>query len=298
MDEQPVDNVLPSIARPADESVGADTSLVTKNKWGSLAARAISAAILGPLVLFVVWYGGLAFDLMIVMAGWAGMIELFRMMEGRGRYVIAVMGTIFLTVCGFSPHFLSFSSQVLVIGSFAALVIITFPILRLRRPLLDISGLFYIAAAVFAMSWLRERPAVGMQLVYFVVLTVWANDMGAYLLGKTIQGPKLWPSISPKKTWAGAISGGIAAVVTGLVFSWVGGLVSLTVAAMGALLVTVIGDIGDLLESWLKRISHAKDSSQLIPGHGGMLDRIDALMPVAIAVAVIWAFFASDLRLL
>ena len=151
-----------------------------------------------------------------------------------------------------------------------------------------LAGWFYMIFGAGALYWLRSDPVVGLIDVLFLLAVVWASDIGAYVAGRMIGGPKLAPAISPGKTWSGAAGGLVAAMIVGL-------LVSRAVApgpASHALTVAaglaVASQLGDLLESALKRHFGVKDSSRLIPGHGGVFDRLDGVLaagPVALLLA-------------
>jgi phosphatidate cytidylyltransferase len=155
-------------------------------------------------------------------------------------------------------------------------------------------GVPYVGASCVALTWLREEPRIGLFLILFLLLTVWANDIGAYVVGKGIGGPRLAPSISPAKTWAGFWGGMIAAgVVGGLMALAVEARQPLALGALGALL-AVVGQGGDLFESALKRRYKVKDSGQLIPGHGGLLDRIDGLVAAAPVLALFQAVVGAQ----
>lgn len=147
-----------------------------------------------------------------------------------------------------------------------------------------LAGLFYIAIPCAAILWLRNlqidgHTHAGLSLVLYVLFAVWATDIGAYFAGRTIGGAKLAPTISPGKTWAG-LGGGMAAagVVGGLSFLFSPYPTKLWWAILLAILLAAVAQAGDLFESWLKRRAGVKDSSALIPGHGGLLDRVDGLM--------------------
>jgi phosphatidate cytidylyltransferase len=153
---------------------------------------------------------------------------------------------------------------------------------------LRMAGIAYVALAAAALVFLRGDPAAGRANVVFLVLIVWAADIGAYLVGRMVGGPRLAPRISPGKTWSGAMGGLAAAVAVGLVATpfladagsgWRTALVS---AAIG-----IVAQAGDLLESLVKRCLGVKDSSQIIPGHGGLFDRLDAILSSALAGAVL-----------
>lgn len=157
----------------------------------------------------------------------------------------------------------------------------------LRRPVLLLSGVAYIAVVTISLLSLRHQPETGLQAVLWLLATVWATDIFAYVAGRSIGGPRLSPRLSPKKTWSGALGGLAAAMIVGACTAWFwtgGSVVALTIA--GGLL-SVVSQVGDLAESAVKRVVGVKESGQLIPGHGGLLDRIDALMAAAVAMAAI-----------
>ncbi len=141
------------------------------------------------------------------------------------------------------------------------------------------AGVPYIGCGTAALLWLRGLPATGTWIVLLLMLAVWASDIGAYLVGRVVGGPKLAPRVSPGKTWSGALGGLTAAALAG--FSMYG--------ARGAAFASVLGIAaqgGDLLESALKRRFGVKDSGRTIPGHGGLFDRLDGMLlaaPVAVA---------------
>lgn len=148
-------------------------------------------------------------------------------------------------------------------------------------------GLLYAGLPGIALVWLRQQPD-GLILVLWAMAIVWATDILAYFSGRRFGGPKLAPRISPKKTWAGLVGGMVGAGATSAAlaaaFGWPGGLAVL--ALVGAVL-AVVSQGGDLFESWLKRRAGVKDSGKLIPGHGGVMDRVDGLVPVSVVVAAL-----------
>lgn len=149
------------------------------------------------------------------------------------------------------------------------------------------AGLLYIVPPCLALLWLRSDPALGRETLFWLLALVWATDIGAYASGRLIGGPRLAPAISPKKTWAGLIGGACCAGATGAAAAaLLGKGALLPLAALSAIL-AVVSQGGDLLESWVKRRFDTKDSSNLIPGHGGLLDRVDGLLAAAAAVALI-----------
>ncbi len=151
-----------------------------------------------------------------------------------------------------------------------------------------LAGVCWIALGAAAAVWLRGDPTAGRANVMFLVLLVWATDIGAYVVGRAIGGPRLAPRISPGKTRTGAAGGLLAAIGVGLLAaaSRPGHADFLTAAGIAACL-SCIGQAGDLAESWMKRRAGVKDSGQLIPGHGGTLDRLDAAWTVLPAGALL-----------
>ncbi len=168
------------------------------------------------------------------------------------------------------------------------LMLCRLPTARRGGALLCIAGLAYVALAAASLLFLRGDPVAGRANVLFVVFIVWGADIGAYLAGRMLGGPRLAPRISPGKTWSGAAGGLLAAIAVGLLaaafladsgFGWRTVLVAAAIA--------IVGQAGDLLESFVKRRLEVKDSSHLIPGHGGLFDRLDAILSSALAGAVL-----------
>ena len=153
------------------------------------------------------------------------------------------------------------------------------------RPAARGLAILYGAAAVVALLWLRHQPDFGRETVLWIIVCVWTTDIGAYFLGNLVGGAKLAPGISPGKTWSGLIGGmcfsAVASAACGLVFER-GDSVVLALVGVG---IAAIAQAGDLVESAAKRRAGVKDSGRLIPGHGGLLDRIDGLIAALVAVA-------------
>jgi len=164
---------------------------------------------------------------------------------------------------------------------------------RRRRPApwLAAAGMVYILPAAAALLVLRAH---GVGSVLFVFCIVWASDIGAYMIGRMIGGPKLAPAISPGKTRSGALGGLLAAVGVGLAAARIGGG-SMMPAVLAAAALGIVAQGGDLLESALKRHFGVKDSGRLIPGHGGLLDRLDALLLAAPVAAALTALHGQEL---
>jgi phosphatidate cytidylyltransferase len=152
--------------------------------------------------------------------------------------------------------------------------------------LLRAGGLAYVALAAVALLFLRNDPVAGRANVVFLVLVVWAGDVGAYLVGRMVGGPRLAPSISPGKTWSGALGGLLAAIAVAIAAALSHGGSAWQAALVGAL-IGMVAQAGDLLESFVKRHLGVKDSGHLIPGHGGLFDRLDAVLSSALAAGLL-----------
>ena len=144
-------------------------------------------------------------------------------------------------------------------------------------------GLAYIALGLSIMILIRAGLDNGLARILWIILVVIAADVGGYFAGRIFGGPKLWPRVSPKKTWAGSIGGIVLAGLMGAIF-WIGGWIPQPQIVLTSALIAAASQAGDLLESWIKRRYGVKDSSSLIPGHGGLLDRFDGLL------GALWAY--------
>jgi phosphatidate cytidylyltransferase len=155
------------------------------------------------------------------------------------------------------------------------------------RPVARTAAMVYTLASLLALLWLRHQPDFGRETVIWIVACVWATDVGAYFVGRLVGGAKLAPAISPGKTWAGLVGGmgfsAIASALCGLAFG-VGNTVPLALVGVG---IAAISQAGDLAESAAKRQAGVKDSGRLIPGHGGVLDRVDGLMAALVGIALV-----------
>ena len=147
-------------------------------------------------------------------------------------------------------------------------------------------GVLYVGVPCVALLWLRGDEPYGFRAVLFLLIAVIVTDTGAYAVGRTVGGPKLWPRISPNKTWSGLIGGVSAAAIAGALFGLTVPGASVPLLGLTALICGLVAQAGDLAESALKRAHGVKDASQLIPGHGGFMDRMDGLVGAAVAAAL------------
>lgn len=289
---------------------------------GDLPRRAATAAVLAIIALGAVWFGGAPFSVLVLVAlalllwEWIGMTL---PLTPKGDKIMATAAMTVLMIVAL----LAFLPGVLVPGVTAeppnwllggAVAIAWLASIRLRRHhvldpeigpvhagLGDLVNYYtwatWFAPAIFAALWLRHVH--GPLPVFWLLAVIWASDIGAYLVGRVVGGPKLAPSISPGKTWSGAVGGLLAAIGVGVgMAAWLGNGLALDVALDGALLevvwvaalVAVVGMIGDLSQSSFKRRAGVKDSGGLLPGHGGVFDRLDSLLVALPLFAVlVWA---------
>jgi phosphatidate cytidylyltransferase len=254
-----------------------------------LVTRILSAVVLAPLVLLAIYLGGLWFAALMVAAGGLMGWEWARMCSG-GRFgppgamaaaTLAVLAPLFI----FAPP--ATAPAVLGVGAATGAVLAASGGSRgdAWLPL----GIVYIGLACLALLWLRAVPAEGRNMVFWLLAVVWATDSGAYFAGRAIGGPRLAPRISPNKTWAGLIGGALSAALVGVLAAGLLGR-DATLLVVGGMVLAVVAQGGDLLESWCKRRFGVKDSSHIIPGHGGILDRVDGLLAVLlVAFLYFWA---------
>ena len=164
-----------------------------------------------------------------------------------------------------------------------------------KRPPWLALGVIYIAFSCWALWRLRLDPEWGRMTLFWLLAVVWGADTGGYFFGHGLRGPKLAPSISPNKTWSGFVGGTLVAALGGwAVVAYMKGDASLEIALFSAA-IGVVSQVGDLFESWIKRRFGVKDSGSIIPGHGGLFDRVDGLVAAALAAAILNIAFKENL---
>jgi phosphatidate cytidylyltransferase len=147
------------------------------------------------------------------------------------------------------------------------------------------AGVLYSGALVVSVGLLRASPSFGLPAILWLFAIVWGTDIAAYFAGRLIGGPRLWPSVSPGKTWAGAIVGALAGAMLGLaLMGWTNRVAALFWLGLAT---AIVSELGDLAESALKRRFGVKDSSGLIPGHGGLMDRLDSFVAASVFAALV-----------
>lgn len=248
-------------------------------KMSDLRLRLISAVILGPLVLLITFWGGLVFALLVLVAAILFLWEWMTITGTRaahlptGLSVATLPAMTVLQVIGMPE----ISLLVLVAG--AASVFLCAGGGQTGR--WGAEGVLFSGLSLFSLLAIRAGSD-GLLFAFFLMFVVWATDIFAYFTGRALGGPKLWERVSPKKTWSGALGGLIFATVFGTGVAALANAQGLFGWAMVAVVLSVVSQAGDLLESAIKRRFNVKDSSRLIPGHGGIMDRIDGLVAAAI----------------
>ncbi|MGB6349418.1 MAG: phosphatidate cytidylyltransferase [Pseudolabrys sp.] len=265
---------------PASNSGKASTSLSASN----LALRILSAMILAPLAFLAAYLGGVPFTIFWAVAALAVLWEWITMVAGRSyRLMFSVCGGA-IAVAGFVAWLGRPIASLLMVGLGALAAAIFAP--RERR-LWVTAGIGYAGALLLATMFLRADDVLGFAVIVILFAIVWTTDILGYFAGRIFGGPKLWPAISPKKTWSGAIAGALGAMIVAIAVSELFGSFNKLSIVIVALMLSVLAQLGDLFESWVKRLFGAKDSSNLIPGHGGVMDRIDGFWAAALAGCLI-----------
>jgi phosphatidate cytidylyltransferase len=250
----------------------------------NLASRVVVGVFLAVVAIADIWVGGPAFTLMIavgvaiVLWEWCAMHGIPQAWRVAG--IAALVGASALAHLGRPVEALALLAAAIV--GFVLLSTLT----RTAGKRWLSTGLVYAGLPAVALVWLRQQPD-GFALVMWTMGVVWATDIFAYFAGRAIGGPKIWTAISPNKTWAGLIGGMVAAALFSILFAQLSGWPQsvLAMALTGALL-AIVAQAGDFFESWLKRRAGVKDSGTLLRGHGGVMDRVDGLVPVCIVVAL------------
>ena len=255
---------------------------LTGRPGAELVLRVVSALVLAPLALGAVILGGWAFVVFWSLAAigvyWEWTRFIFGaagLLRGIGIAALAVAGL--LAGAGYAGAAL----VVLALGAVAA------GLASPDRALWALGGVAYAGTVLAGPVLLRRDAELGVVALIFLFAVVWATDIVAYFAGRLIGGPKLAPGISPKKTWSGAIGGALGAVGAAAAVAAGAGLTNPLAVCGLALLLSTACQAGDLFESAVKRRFGVKDSSRIIPGHGGLMDRLDGFLAAAGAAAIL-----------
>lgn len=266
--------------------------LSAKAPSSELKKRVLSAIVMIALALGAAYWGGWPFALFWLAAGIAMVIEWTDMTKVEPRRMVQAVFALGLAAL----TWLYLSNAGFVFGLITALGFLVLGTLLAKgrqSKLWAAAGFVYAAVIVLVPPIVRAYPEIGILGLIWMFGVVWATDIAAYFTGRTLGGPKLCPSISPKKTWSGFLGGLASAALAGFVIAWVGqrrgldhSFGSWSVIAL-SMIASVASQIGDLGESALKRYCDVKDSSHLIPGHGGVMDRLDGFWAVALIIGIV-----------
>jgi phosphatidate cytidylyltransferase len=250
----------------------------------NLVLRVVAALVLAPLTIAIAHAGGWLWIVLVTLATIGLYVEWLMVIGAARETRVIVSGVVGLAISGFCLGIgrIDVALVALVLG------LTCIALFSPQRRIWTATGFFYAAAAQMASVLVRLDHTWGFVALIMILLVVWVTDIGGYFAGRGIGGPKLWPRVSPKKTWAGAIGGFAASLVVAA------GIVAFGLGKTGPMLLlgaalSVVSQLGDLFESAVKRRFGVKDSSHIIPGHGGLLDRLDGFV-AAIVIAAIFGF--------
>jgi phosphatidate cytidylyltransferase len=254
---------------------------VTGQDSHNLLMRIVAALVLAPLAIATAYAGGWFWAGLVTLASVGLYLEWLMVVNAAGDIRVTASGSVAIAVAGWCLA----AGHLQVVLAVLALGLAAVALLSGERRRWTIAGLLYAAAALIASVLVRLDEPEGLIALIFVLLVVWGSDIGGYFAGRGIGGRKLWPRVSPKKTWAGAIGGFAAslAVAAGFAAYGVGKFLPLLVLAA---VLSIASQLGDLFESAVKRRFGVKDSSHIIPGHGGLMDRLDGYVAAIVLAAV------------
>jgi phosphatidate cytidylyltransferase len=247
----------------------------------NLVMRVMAALVLAPTAIAIAYVGGWLWTVLVTLAAIGLYVEWLTIVgAARARRVVA-SGVAALAIAGFCLATGRIDAALVAIVLGFACVVLLSP----ERRVWVATGFFYAAAAQIASVLMRLDPIWGFPALIMILLVVWVTDSGGYFAGRGIGGPKLWPRVSPKKTWAGAIGGFAASLVVAGGFAAFGVSKTGPILLLGAAL-SIVSQLGDLFESAVKRRFDVKDSSHIIPGHGGLMDRLDGFVAAVVMAAI------------
>ena len=267
------------------ERTGADVT-AEAGEASNLALRVSSAAVLAPAVLAITYVDGWSFLVLCALAA-AGILWEWTHLTATAdaRNLAPGLAALAAALALIGVHQPGMGAVVIAAGAGLAAAIA-----GRANPDAGIwaaTGVVYAGIAFFGPAVLRQDPRWGLTALLFLFATVWTTDIFAFLCGRAFGGPLLWSRVSPKKTWAGAIGGAAGGVAAGVAVAYASGVGKLGIAGVMALVLSVLAQAGDLFESAVKRRFGAKDAGRLIPGHGGLMDRLDGFLVAAFAALLI-----------
>ena len=247
----------------------------------NLMMRVLAALVLAPAAIAIAYTGGWLWAALVTLAA-IGLYVEWLMIVGAARETrVIASGVTALAVAGICLASGRIDAALVVLAVGLAAVALLSP----ERRIWAATGFAYAAAAELASMLVRLDPVQGFAALMLVLLVVWVTDIGGYFAGRGIGGPKLWPRVSPKKTWAGAIGGFVLSLAVAGGFAALGYGQAVPVLLLAAVL-SIASQLGDLFESAVKRRFGVKDSSHIIPGHGGLMDRLDGFVAAVVLAAI------------
>jgi phosphatidate cytidylyltransferase len=250
----------------------------------NLLLRVVAALVMAPLAVAIAYAGGWFWTVLVTAAAIGLYVEWLAIIGERKPRLLALGILILLGVGWVDAEHIAAAPVVAAV----VLGVLAVGVFSPEQRAWAAAGIGYALAASIASTAVRLDPIWGFAALMLVLLVVWATDIGGYFAGRLIGGPKLWMRVSPKKTWAGAIGGFVASLGVAGGFAAFGFGKTLPLLLLGSAL-SVASQLGDLFESAVKRRFGVKDSSQLIPGHGGLMDRLDGFV-AAIVLAALFGF--------
>lgn len=250
-----------------------------------LQLRIVSGVVVGLIAFAVLYWGSGPFAILLGAIAAAMSWEWGRIVRGRDADTITGLHIATSVVAAGLAAF-GMAGLAIAIVAIGAITASALAVGRSNAALTG-AGVLYTGLPVIALEWLRSDDSFGLLAVLFVLVVVVVTDTAAYASGRTLGGPKLWPAVSPNKTWAGLVGGVSAAAVAGAIFPLLTGSGSPAWLAALGLILGLVAQAGDLAESALKRHFGRKDASDLIPGHGGFMDRMDGIVTASVAAALI-----------
>jgi phosphatidate cytidylyltransferase len=251
----------------------------------NLVLRVAAALVLAPLTIAMAYAGGSLWSALATLVAIGLYLEWLTVVGAAREIRVAVSGSVALAIAGWylAAGRIDISLAALALG-LAAVALLSSDLRQWRA-----AGFLYAAAAQTASVLLRLDRTEGFVALIFVLLVVWVTDIGGYFAGRGIGGPKLWPRVSPKKTWSGAFGGFAGSLAVAACFAALGFGKPLPLLVLAAIL-SIASQFGDLFESAVKRRFGVKDSSHIIPGHGGLMDRLDGFVAAIVLAAIfgIW----------
>ncbi len=279
---------MPEDEQHVQTTTGSDTTVAPR--LSNLGLRIVSGALMAAVTLAALYAGFPFWPLLVLVVAMGLGWEWNRMLSRSGSVTALGLLVALAVVIGLTAFGQPAIAGVVAVAGAVVLAVIGSGEGRLTHA----AGLLYFGLPSIALIWLRADEPGGARALLLVMIAVWVTDSAAYFTGRAVGGPKLWPAVSPNKTWSGSLGGALGGVVAGVIFASVAGAQPLAWIAVLCLALSVACQAGDLMESALKRRFDRKDSSGLIPGHGGLMDRLDGLLMSVLVAALVALWVAPS----